>query len=127
MRKQLTPLFVLCVLTVSACQSKKSPCDDKLLVLEGDGPIQVESQWDACVARNASKLASNQMDNNRLAALAVELCAANAERYATALNNDTPQMSVEQVNTLVGDQQESLVKIAISELRRARQLGCEAK
>ena len=127
MRKQLTPLFVLCVLTVSACQSKKSPCDDKLLVLEGDGPIQVESQWVACVARNASKLASNQMDNNRLAALAVELCAANAKRYSKALTDTTPLLSEKQVSRLVEYKQESLTKIAISELQRARQLGCEAK
>jgi hypothetical protein len=118
----LTGLFF-----VSACQADKSPCDDKLVVLKGDGAIQVESQWDACVARNASKIAGNRLPDERLAQISVELCQSNATRYADALRRENNQLGTEQVSRLVEYKQDSLVKIAGSELGRARSLGCEAK
>ena len=115
------------LLFVSACQPSKSQCDDKLVVLEGDGAIQVESQWDACVARNASKIASNRLPDERLAQIAVELCQSNAMRYASALHTENDKLGAKQVSNLVEYKQGNLLKIAGVELGRARSLGCEAK
>jgi hypothetical protein len=127
MRRSSTAILAISLLFVSACQAEKSPCDNKLVVLQGDGAIQVESQWDACVARNASKVALNRLADRRLAEIAVELCDSHSQRYDQALRGLNDKLSPKQVAQLVQYKQESLLKIAMSELGRARKLGCEAK
>lgn len=127
MRRALNAVLSIGVLFVSACGVEKSPCDDKLVVLQGNRAIEVESQWDACVARNASKISLNQLADKRLAEIAVELCFQHANRYSIALHNSNEQFTPKYVAELVKYKQESLFKIAVSELNRARRLGCEAK
>jgi hypothetical protein len=111
----------------ASCNKEKSPCEDKLVVLEGDGVVQVITQWDACVARNASKIAGNKLPDNRLAQMAIELCASYADRYAGAVQRQRPMLSQDQVRSTVDAYKSNLSSLAISELNRARSLGCEAK
>ena len=127
MRNTLCAGLSVGVLFISACEAEKLPCDDQLVILQGNGPTAVESQWDACVARNASKIVQNQIADKRLAEIAVELCQTHANRYSVALHDSNDLLTSKYVGQLVEYKRENLFKIAVSELSRARRLGCEAK
>ena len=111
----------------SSCGAQKNLCDNKLVVLNGNELIPVMSQWDACVARNASKIAFNNVNDTRLSEIAVELCASFESRYQTALLNGPPKLTLEQAKMGLDAYRANELKLAISEARRARNLGCEAK
>ena len=115
------------LILVAACSEKPNPCEDKLVVLEGNGVIEVVSQWDACVAHSASQFRGNGSSDQRLAALALEACQNHAGRYAAAILEQTPTMSESEVMRVVQAYRSNLSRIAVSELHRARKLGCEAK
>jgi len=127
MLSRLKFAVVASLLIVSGCNKAKSQCADRLMVLEGNGPTQLESQWDACVAKNASRISVNRVSNERLAKIALELCSDFDSRYAGALRIGPPELPSEQVDNLLVYKRENLSRIAISEIYRARKLGCEAK
>ena len=122
----LSGLLTICLIT-TACSKSTMPCDDKLVVLSGDGVVAVISQWDACVARNVSKIANNEKSDNQLIGTALDLCSANAGRYATALHVQSSRLSQYELESAVGAYRTNLLLLASSELKRARRLGCEAK
>ena len=69
---------------MSACQEQVHPCDDKLVVLPGTGLIEVTTQWDACVARRASRLAGSQVEVEEIASSAISFCSNHREAYRLA-------------------------------------------
>ena len=112
---------------LAGCSASVHPCDDKMVVIKGNDLIAVMSQWDACIARNASKLASTDLNETRISQVTAELCAPFEGRYRAALNKGQPGLLPDLVDQGVDAYRSNGLELAISEARRARSLGCEAK
>ena len=125
--RQLGNSFLTICLILTACSKQSKPCDDKLVVLSGDGVVEVISQWDACVARGISRIANNDKRDSQLIAIALDLCSSHAGRYATALHLQNTRLSQQEIESVVDAYRSNLTMLAASKLKRARQLGCEAQ
>jgi hypothetical protein len=123
----LQKMSIVFLASLSACSNQIEPCEDKLVVLEGTGYIEVVSQWDACVARRASQLALEGVADAALISQSLEKCLGYKDFYATAYQEMTPGASSAEAEDMAASYLATLKEIASDEARRARELGCVAK
>ena len=117
----LKNLAVLACSILAGCNQADGRCSvGRPLILQGNGSLQVQSQWDACNAQNADLVMKSGASNTDLQARLVKICEPFGARYVDAMLIETPKLTTKQAEQTRLAYQDSIKKIAASEIARAR-------
>ncbi len=106
-------------LTLVSCNQADTQCAvGSPLILQGNGSLQVQSQWDACIAQNANLISKSGLSNAALQARLVKLCEPFGDYYVDAMMLETPKLSAKQAEQTKLAYSASIEKIAATEIAR---------
>ncbi len=121
--RKLAGLILIAV--TSGCSDTEQPCAlDKSLILEGNGSLQIQSQWDACIANNAGLVRKSKQPIEVQRVRLTQLCEPFGDQYVQAIMSETPKLSRDQAEQTKAAYADSIKKMAASELTRVESGDC---